>query len=190
MNRVPLIFVAVIFIVSIAGFYVKDAYALEETISIDGINYVSLKRMADKYNYALEDKDGLITIVGEAVNLKINKTNNLFTMNGNDFIAQALPAERDGEVWITAKDWAGLFNLSLTHYDGVSQMAPTTTEPVTTPTVEIGAGYQIDSEWGDKIPEGVRKHGSPKNIITPHIEVPVYDSEHSNPVVEEKMQRP
>ena len=190
MKKVPYVFLSLILLISGISLFVKNVYALEETISIDGINYVSLKRMSEKYNYALEVKDGVITITGEAVNLKINKTSNLFTMNGNEFIAQALPVERDGEVWITTKDWAGLFDLSLTHYDGVSQMAPTTTEPVTTPVIEIGGGYQIDDEWGDKIPEGVRKHGSPKNITTPHIEVPIYKSEHSNPEIEEKIQRP
>lgn len=192
MKRLPSIVLASALLVGGAGFFINEAYALEETIDIQGIKYVSLQQMADKYNYAVEDKGTEISVVGEAVNLTVPKLSTTFTLNGNEFVAQAVPQEREGQLWITSLDWAELFNLALTHYDGVSQMEPVDSQAVVQPVIDpTGENtYTISEDWGDKIPEGVMKHGSPKNVVTPHMVVPIYESNHSNPEVEEEVQRP
>jgi len=187
-KKVSAIVLAAGLLVGGASLFVTNTYALEQTISIDDVNYVSLQQMSEKYNFAFKQDGEVITIIGEAVNLTINKSNNLFTINGVDFLAQELPEEHDGQVWVTTKDWADLFNLELTHYDGVSQMEPITTEAVTTPVIKAEGDYEVSKEWGDKIPEGVRKHGSPQNIETPHNEVPIYESKHENPLIEKTLQ--
>lgn len=188
MKNLPGIFICVILVCVPLSFFVKNVYALERTINIEGVNYVSLTQMGKKYNLAVEEKDGVVRLTGEAVNLAINVSSNLFTLNDNDFVAQEVPERRDGEVWITAKDWAGLFNLSLTNYDKVSQMEPVTSEPVTTEANVDTDTYHVDESWGEKVPESVRKHGNIVDIDTAHIEQPILEMQHYNKEKQETVQ--
>lgn len=192
MKRLSYIILASVLFVTAIGFFVKDAYALEETIDIKGVNYVSLQQMAVKYNYAVQDNGSELSVVGEGINLVVPKLNTKFTLNGIDYIAQSVPQEREGQLWITAIDWASLFNLALSHYDGVSHMEPVDSEPVRQPVIDPSGEntYNISEEWGDRIPEGVMKHGSPTNVVTPHMVAPIYETVHSNPELEDKVQRP
>lgn len=188
MKFFPYAIIGVIFMAGVLGIYVKNAYALERTININGVNYVSLTQMAKKYNLAIEEKNGEVVLTGEAVNLHISLNSNLFSLNGIDYVAQEAPKSKEDMTWITTKDWASMFNLSLTNYDKVSQMEPVYTKPVSTEAVLDKNTYQVGDEWGEKVPEGVRKHGNPIKIQTDHLEVPIYDSEHYNQEKQDSVQ--
>lgn len=170
------------------GMFVKSVYALERTIDIEGVNYVSLTQMGKKYNLAVKENSGVVTLTGEAVNLNIGLNTNMFTINGIDYVADQVPQRHEEEVWIAAKDWASMFNLSLTHYDKVSQMEPVTTEPASTEAVLDTDSYHVGDEWGDKVPEGVRKHGSINSINSAHIKTPIYEIKSYNTEKEETVQ--
>lgn len=188
MKKVPIIFMCFVILMIPLGMFVKSVYALERTISIDGVNYVSLTQMGKKYNLAVQETEGGVTLIGEAVNLNIGLNSNMFTINGIDYVAYQVPEKREEEVWIAAKDWAQMFNLSLTHYDKVSEMAPVFTEPASTEAVLDTDSYHVGDDWGDKVPEGVRKHGSINSIDSAHIKAPIYETKHYNVEKEESVQ--
>ena len=167
----------------------NHTYAAEQIITVDKVNYVSLQQMGKKNNYAVEDKGGSWTVTGQAVNMVVTKGSNIINLNGNEFVGQAKPIEREGQVWISSLDWANLFNLSLTHFDKVSQMDPVDSRPVTNDAVLDTTTYYIGDEWGNEHPEGIRKHGSPKNIVTPHSQSPIYESNAHNPEIQDTVQR-
>ncbi|MFF2798246.1 hypothetical protein [Lysinibacillus xylanilyticus] len=190
MKKLPLVFIALALCLVPVGMFVKNVYALERTIDIDGVNYVSLTQMAKKYNMAIEEKDGLVKLTGEAINLSINPTSNLFTLNDNNYVAEQLPKRQEDAVWIAAKDWAGLFNLSLTHYDKVSQMEPATSTPVSTEANFDDDTYHVDENYGEKVPEGVRKHGNITEVDSAHIEQPILEMQHYNKEKQDGTQTP
>lgn len=188
MKKLPLVFVCLVVLMIPLGMFVKSVYALERTIDIDGVNYVSLTQMGKKYNLAVKEEGGVVTLTGEAVNLSVGVNSNMFTLNGIDYVAQEVPQRQEDTVWISAKDWASMFNLSLTHYDKVSEMAPVNTEPASTEAVLDTDSYRVGDDWGDKVPEGIRKHGSINSINSAHIKTPIYETKHYNVEKEETPQ--
>lgn len=163
--------------------------AVEEIIVVDKVNYVSLQQMSKKYNYQFKDEGGSYTIIGESINLVVVKGSRQMFMNGNEFYAQVKPVLQSDQVWISSLDWATMFNLALTHFDKVSQVDKVDSLPVTNEATLDPDTYKVPDDWGDKHPRGVRQHGSPINITTPHIEGVIYKTESKNPVMESKVQR-
>lgn len=187
-NRLPVVLVVLIVIMIPLGTIMKHASALERTINIEGVNYVSLTQMAKKYNLAILDSEDQVRLNGEGVNLVVNKTSNLFVINDQTHTGQTPPKYREGETWISAKDWATMFNLALTNYDKVSQMEPAKGKPVSTEAILDPNTYEVGESWGESVPEAVRKHGNITNIETPHTEQPVYETTRSNPIKEDFIQ--
>lgn len=185
MRKLPTLLVLLVVAVGVLGVFAKNSLALEQTIKVDGVNYVSLIQMGKKYNIAVADEGNVYRLTGEAINLIVPVGSNLFTLNGEDYIAQEPSKKMKDGLWITAKDWATMFELSLTYYDKVSTMAPTYTDPVKNDVVLDTATYRVGKSWGEQVPEGVRKHGNITNIETPHIEMPVYEVKVYNELEEE-----
>lgn len=189
MNKLLFTFMLIVALTMPLSMYVKSAIALEETRDFNGVNYVSLKQMSKKYNLAYEEKDGTITLLGESVNLSVPLAHNVFTLNGEHYTAQSTPeVSKDEQVWISALDWAEMFNLSLTNYDQVSTMAPTSTPAVTHDSELDDNTYRVSEKWGDRVPESVRKHGNITKIVTPVFEVTPFKKEHYNEWKQDKVQ--
>lgn len=174
---------AAVFIVAL-GLYAGGAYALERTVSFDKVNYVSLQQMGKKYNLAVTDEGKEVRLVGDSVNLVVSKNSNVHKLNDKEVLGQESTRSHEGESWITAKDWATIFNLALTHYDGVSEMSPAKSEPTLNNEPYDDGSYRISSEWGEKTPDAVRKHGNITEITTPVIEFDTYGSKHRNSELE------
>lgn len=172
-----------------AGLFVNHSYALEQTISIEGINYVSLQQMGQKYNFNVESSGGKVKVVGEATNLEIPVGGTVFIINGREHIAQVPAKSAQDQTWISAKDWAEMFNLALTHYDKVSHMTPVDSTAVTNDAILDTRTYRVSDDWGEKVPEGVRKHGSPNKIITPTSDGVIYEKSVLNPELQNVTQR-
>lgn len=188
MKYAPYLLIATICITLVGGIFMNKVYASEKTIAVNGVNYVSLKQMAKTYHFAIESGGGEATIKGKGLTLSVATNSNVFSVNDTTYIALELPHEEDNQMWISAKDWAQLFDLSLTNYNNVSKLKTTKTEPVKNEEVSDPTTYNVDKDWGDKVPEGVRKHGSVDNIETPYVEAVIYKSSHRNKELEKTVQ--
>ena len=180
MKKLPILFMSIVVITGLCAMFMKHADAHEKTISINGTTYISLSDTAHKYGYIMQQDGTVLTINGEGVNLIVNSTNNLFTVNGTTYVATDAPQYRNGIFWITSKDWANIFGYGLSNYKGHAELVKKISAPVTTNGVIEDSTYIIGEQWGERVPDSVKKHGNITNITTPAIEVPIYDIEHSN----------
>lgn len=164
----------------------STVFAAEETVTVDGVNYVDVQKISAKYNVSYTDLGTDIQLRNTSTEVVIPKEGRAtFYLNGEDYLGIRPTFVQQGRSFITAKDFAGLFNLMLTYVDGVTTMTPTEKEPIFNDNYFDNGVYKIGKSWGNKTPMTVVRNKPPANVTTPTLERPAYYVESHNEIQDE-----
>ena len=154
-----------------------------EPLQVDGVNYFDIKSMAAKHEVSVQEIGTDLRLQrGDLEVIVASENSSSFYVGDETYLGVRPTFKKDGVSYMAARDWATIFNMSLTYVDGVTTLTKTELQPNLNDNSFDEGVYRIGKSWGNKQPMTMTRNTPPANVTTPIMDTKVYFKDRRNDI--------